>query len=172
MFLLEHGAHVNGGDGVECLLFQLISHREEVQALIPHVLARGANPDPRDNRLHTPLHRTVRDGNIRSTRRLIEAGSELEARTERGLTPLHYAVIGGRREIVPLVLEHGAQVETADQHGDRPLHSAAASAAQAGDFFHILKLPLTNGRADIAAANYFGQTALHCAIQGAGYGGG
>src|SRR5438034_206339 len=106
--------------------------------LSPYKKYRYICPDPRDNRLHAPLHRTARDGNVRATRWLIEAGAELEARTERGLTPLHYAAIRGRREIVPLLLEHGAQVETADQYGDRPQHSAAGRAAQADDFFHIL----------------------------------
>ena len=170
MLLLERGADVNAHDGSWSLLFHLYFGRKQVQALIPHVLARGADPNWRDEYLQTLLHLAARDGSLDTTRWLLESGADLEARTEGGLTPLGYAVTRGRYKMTTLLLEHGAQIEAADQYGNRPLHTIAATAARERGSFRVLELLLTKGGADATATNCFGQTALHHAVQAGGGG--
>ena len=55
--------------------------------IVDLLLARGADPNPRDAQNNTPLHSAAGHGDPRITARLLAAGADKTARNSDGLTP-------------------------------------------------------------------------------------
>ena len=92
------------------------------------LLAAGAEVDaPRGDGM-TALHWAARHGDLRTARRLLEAGADVEAATRLGRhTPLHVASRAGHAPVVAALLEHRADAEARTSAGAAPLHFAAQS---------------------------------------------
>ena len=123
------------------------------------LLDAGANPNERDKRKMTPLHRLANWGDATTAVMLLEAGADIEAKDERGATPLHRATTNDEREYASVLLEHGAELEARDRDGDTPLHWALRSGRDATVKF------LMDAGADVNALNASNQTPLHAAMR-------
>ncbi|MEE2641036.1 MAG: ankyrin repeat domain-containing protein [Planctomycetota bacterium] len=83
------------------------------------------------NRLNPRLVRrrlanAVKRGDLKTTRRLIEEGAEINARREEGgMTPLAVAAFHGRLEVARFLVSKGAEVNRANNDGNTPLLLAA-----------------------------------------------
>jgi ankyrin repeat protein len=97
------------------------------EAMIPVLLAAGADiDDPGEGEL-APLAKAVGKGSLSMTRTLLEAGAAVDLADARlGRTPLHRAAIAGHTELVAALLAHGASVSARDRAGRTPLAHAAA----------------------------------------------
>ena len=108
-------------------LFQAVLQKQEslVELLLDHqanVEARLRAPDPEGD--WTVLFRTVWDGEVAPTRRLLDAGADVNARAARGIPPVPWAVIQGKPAVLELLLERKAEVNTRDSGDNTPLHYA------------------------------------------------
>ncbi|SRR6266446_2273585 len=65
------------------------------------------------------------NGNVETTRVLLQAGADADRRNDRGQTPLGGAAFKGSEEIVTLLLEHGADIDADNGGGMTPLMFAA-----------------------------------------------
>jgi ankyrin repeat protein len=118
------------------------------------LLARGANPDVRDDDQRTPLHQAVLGNSVGLVGLLLEAGASIDAKDSHGYTPLHFAVEEHAREIVRILVGKGADVNARDEDGSSVLWRAVAAARGRDD---IVRFLLENGaRSDLA--NHAGVT--------------
>ena len=65
------------------------------------------------------------NGNVETTRMLLEHGVEVDRRNDRGQTPLGGVAFKGYEEIVAPLLEHGADIDADNGGGMTPLMFAA-----------------------------------------------
>jgi ankyrin repeat protein len=65
------------------------------------------------------------NGNMETTRMLIEYGAEVDRRNDRGQTPLGGVAFKGYDKIVTLLLAHGADIDADNGGGMTPLMFAA-----------------------------------------------
>ena len=93
-------------------------------------------------------------GEVRSLRRALERGAQVDARDARGRTALLAATQANRVEAVQALLAAGADVDLQDERLDNPFLYAGAEG-----LLEILKL-LIDARADPRLTNRFGGTAL------------
>jgi ankyrin repeat protein len=102
------------------------------------------------------LHKPCRNGNIKTVKRLLFVGADVNVKGELfGSTPLHNAVIGGHTEIVELLIIEGARVNAKmDEDGSTPLHCPKSK--------EIAELLIDNG-ADVNAQDSIKSTPLHYA---------
>lgn len=122
----------------------------EVASLL---LARGLNPNLKDEQGETPLHRAL-SGRGRVLRVLLKAGASPDLVDHEGRTPLHRAAALGMVEAARHLLEAGASPERTDQEGNTPLHLAAEADEELVDL-------LLYHQADLEATNHEQQTALY-----------
>jgi len=100
------------------------NHPEIVEAL----LAKGADPNAKDNAGLTPFHYAASATHLRPVciqefvEALLNAGANIHAKDNDGRTPLHYA---NRPEIVHTLVAKGADVHAKDNHGQTPLDFAS-----------------------------------------------
>ncbi|ETV99114.1 hypothetical protein, variant 3 [Aphanomyces invadans] len=94
-------------------------------AIAKFLMDKHAKPDLQDEgTLYGALHMCIIMGNKSLTRRLVEAGANVELRDAEGMTPLIWATIRGFLEVVGLLLHHGADVNGKDNTGMTALHVA------------------------------------------------
>jgi len=72
----------------------------------------------------TPLLFAARDGDVESTRLLLDAGADVNEAAPDGTTPLLAAAHNARDEIAAVLLERGANPNAADMSGLTALHAA------------------------------------------------
>jgi cytohesin len=72
----------------------------------------------------TGLHLAAKNGDLTTTRLLLEHGTSINARDKRFYTPLHSATLGGNPDVVLLLLERGADLEAKIDNDSTPLHIA------------------------------------------------
>lgn len=105
-FLLEHGAPVEGANGVsgETPLHSALCSHDRVRhdAVVRVLLAAGADPNAR----------TIPG---------IETGAWMRDCRTRGETPLHRAAACGTEATIRLLLEAGARIDARDAHQDSAL---------------------------------------------------
>jgi len=92
-------------------------------------LARGGDPDARDEQGHTPLHvtATASQDDTGGTRALLEVGSDPEPANIHGIRPIHYAALSGNPNIIHTLVLAGAKLDVTDDGGATPLHYAAGA---------------------------------------------
>jgi ankyrin repeat protein len=125
-FLLDHGANVNGVDGLEqAPLHMAAEHGSADVAKL--LLDRGADVDARDVAGATPLGWAALWGQKVVASLLIARGALVNARALSGKTPLHLAAAAGKKELVALLLTHGADPTIKNSDGQTPLQETQAS---------------------------------------------
>ena len=160
--LFERAPRLRSKEHVEHLLFDA-AQRNSADVLSA-LLARGANPDARNDAARapgtTPLHFAAEAGTPRSVVVLLEHGADIDSRADGGRTPLHWAMraIGNTATSPPVVAEllaRGADVDARDSVGTTPLHVAIGEYWWGG-----AEVLLDNG-ADVNAEDSQGRTPLH-----------
>ena len=132
----------------------------ETQHQIRELLERGADPNVRNFRGETPLHRAaIRNPDLDVSRTLIGAGADPNAQDEKGATPLHRAAHNPSTGRADLLIEAGADVGARDNSGATPLHRAAESGHAA------MIVRLVEAGADPNARDQAGQTPLRIAVE-------
>ena len=104
-------------------LFCRVKQNDEASVL--KLLARGVNPNCRDSDDFTPLHRAAYAGNANLVSILLAHGANAgAARNKSGTTPLSLAALEGLVDVAGMLLAEGARVDTADWSGLTALHFA------------------------------------------------
>jgi ankyrin repeat protein len=88
---------------------------------VRNLLARGANPDARDDERCTPLMMATVEDDTAIVRCLLEAGADPNLTDEDGWTALDVAVYRSRLDLVWLLLQYGAEVNAAPDTGTKVL---------------------------------------------------
>ena len=132
----------------------------QTQHQIRELLERGADPNVRNFRGETPLHRAaIRNPDLDVSRTLIGAGADPNAQDEKGATPLHSAAHNPSTGRADLLIEAGADVGARDNSGATPLHHAAESGHAA------MIVRLVEAGADPNARDQAGRTPLRIAVE-------
>ncbi|KAL6960653.1 hypothetical protein U1Q18_038417 [Sarracenia purpurea var. burkii] len=92
-------------DGLTALHTAIIGKKE---AVISHILRKGANPNVRDQDGASPLHYAVQVGAMQTVKLLIKCNVDLNAADNEGWTPLHIAIQSRNRDISKVLLVNRA----------------------------------------------------------------
>lgn len=150
--------------------------RRGLGAVVARLLERGADPRLAEHeRGQTALMWAAAGGHADVARRLLEAGAGVRARTAGRFTALLFAARAGDLETVRLLLQAGAGLDARAIDGSTPLLVASRSTeALAGIDWRVIPyasgheetaLHLVARGADVTAADRFGRTALHAAVE-------
>jgi ankyrin repeat protein len=118
------------------------------------LLARGADPNARDEDGRTPLFSAVLGGSVALLGLLLESRADVNARDARGATALHVAAEEVLPEAATLLVGRGADVNAQDEEGNTPLGRAIFSSRGRYD---VVRLLLKSGARD-DVANKAGET--------------
>ena len=102
------------------------------------LLARGADPDARDEDGRTPIFSAVLGGSVALLGLLLESKADVNARDTRGATALHIAAEEVLPEAATLLIGRGADVNLQDEEGNTPLSRAVFSARGRYDVVRLL----------------------------------
>ncbi|XP_008793828.1 ankyrin repeat domain-containing protein EMB506, chloroplastic [Phoenix dactylifera] len=118
--LLELGIEIDSvdKDGFTALHKAVIGKKE---AVISHLLRKGANPHIRDRDGATPLHYAVQVGAMQTVKLLIKYKVDVNVADNDGWTPLHVAIQSRNRDIAKLLLVNGADKTRRNKDGKTPL---------------------------------------------------
>jgi hypothetical protein len=152
-FLLDHGANVDGKDGLEQTPLHIAADHgsEDVAKLL---LDRGANVDARDFLDATPLQYSALRGYKNIVVLLITHGAAANARSKFGKTALHVAATEGHIAIVDFLLGHGADANARNSEGQTPLQEMRTSSLDTATKAKIAALfgqTLVQGRKPVTA---------------------
>jgi len=107
----------------------------------------------------SPLHVASIEGQVDSSRILLEHGANVNAQGDEGSTPLHDAFLSAHLRVAQLLLEHKAILDVQDMYNDTPLHLMSS-------YGHLesVRLLLDHG-ADVATRGWDGLTPYQIATQ-------
>jgi len=88
---------------------------------VRNLLARGADPDARDDERCTPLMMATAEDDAEIVRCLLEAGADPNAPDADGWTALDVAIYRSRMDLVWLLLNYGAETNAAPDTGSKVL---------------------------------------------------
>ena len=123
--LLNCGADVNykTAKGINTALHLAAYGFNDV--LLPHLLLRRPDLNPRDDNGRTPLHDSSSRNSFNCLSLLVQAGADLEVEDNDGLTPLALACQGGNHESVRVLLAAKASMTVPKSESEQ--HSSFAS---------------------------------------------
>ncbi len=101
------------------------------EALAEDLLARGAEPDARDDDGYTALMYAANQGHDGCVRSLLAHGASPNAADKQGSTPLMFAAQHGHTGIAKRLLDAGADPDSRGDHGFTPLDFAQQNGHQA-----------------------------------------
>lgn len=130
-------------------------------ARVRDLLARGADPNVRDEDQRTPLHQAVLGNSAGLVGLLIESGADVNAKDDQGFTALHFAAQEYAPVIARILVGKGADVEARDEDGASVLWRAVASARGRDE---IVRFLVEQGARD-DVPNYEGVTPRELAAQ-------
>lgn len=131
----------------------LEGHQGTAAALIRRSNVNSVNKDG-----ETPLHCSVRKGDIHSARRLLKKGASPDCLNKGSNTPVHFAALVGRLDFLELFNQFNASFDMQNVAGKTPLNVAInAGHLKCADFL-ILEL------ADVNLPDKQGLTPLHTAV--------
>ena len=133
--------HAAAGTGLGKDLTQTTEETVETQGLLPlheaagngeedsvrQLIASGHDVDQRDEeRGDSSLHAAIGEGNLSTTRLLLDLGANPNLSDFTGRTPLHTAALQGDSEIIQVLLDGGAEVDSQTDDWSTPLHLAVS----------------------------------------------
>ncbi|HET8899608.1 MAG TPA: ankyrin repeat domain-containing protein [Rhodanobacteraceae bacterium] len=127
--LIHAGASVAGAG----LLARAMRHLGQAAigaALVPRLIAAGADPFGADADGLAPLHYATRHGNLPALDHLLERGADPNTRDAEGQTPLHHALLADNPDhnaVLRRLIRHGADPEAGNAIGETPLGLALAN---------------------------------------------
>ena len=105
--LLEKGdTQYQTGISVDCVIFGF--HEQQLKILLLKV---DTDPNAKNIRGDTGLHRAARYGHTWSVRILLNKGANINEANNRGYTPLNSAITNEHLDCVKLLLQNGANPE-------------------------------------------------------------
>ncbi|KAG5254102.1 ankyrin repeat domain-containing protein [Salix suchowensis] len=118
--LLDDGFDIDDkdNDGLTALHKAIIGKKE---AVISHLLRKGASPHIRDRDGASPLHYAVQVGAMQTVKLLLKYEVDVNATDNEGWTPLHIAVQTRNRDIAKILLVNGADKTRRTKDGMTPL---------------------------------------------------
>jgi hypothetical protein len=108
-------------------LFDACGTWEVSPAKIRKLLAKGANPNARDDEKQTPLHAAASSNVAALAKILLDAAAKVGAKDEMGRTPIFDWSYSGDGKGLRVLLAHGANPNAKDNEKTTPLHMAARS---------------------------------------------
>ncbi|PSR87606.1 Ankyrin repeat domain-containing protein [Actinidia chinensis var. chinensis] len=143
--LLQNELHIDlvDKDGLTALHTAIIGKKE---AVISHLLRKGANPNVQDRDGASPLHYAVQVGAIQTVKLLIKYNVDLNTADNEGWTPLHIAIQSRNRDIAKILLVNGADKTRRNEDGKTPLDIALCYGKdfKSYDLARLLKLVPAN----------------------------
>lgn len=115
---LKRGMDVNDADSSgRTLLMEAVIKRDH--PLIELLIANRADVNIRDQRDWTALHFAAQEYDIVSTKRLVQAGAEINAIDDYGNSVISRAVLNsqGRGDVITVLIENGADIDFKNRSG-------------------------------------------------------
>ncbi|PNY06968.1 ankyrin repeat domain-containing protein chloroplastic-like [Trifolium pratense] len=105
--LVENGYDIDflNKEGLTALHKAIIGKKE---AVISHLLRKGASPHVKDKDGATPLHYAVQVGAKQTVKLLIKYNVDVNVADNEGWTPLHVAIQSRNRDIAKILIANGA----------------------------------------------------------------
>eukprot|EP01062_Namystynia_karyoxenos_P082922 TRINITY_DN9431_c1_g1_i1.p1 TRINITY_DN9431_c1_g1~~TRINITY_DN9431_c1_g1_i1.p1 ORF type:complete len:1287 (+),score=359.32 TRINITY_DN9431_c1_g1_i1:101-3961(+) len=103
----------------------------DLNEAVLRILAKRANPNPRDELRNTPLHLACSLGHATCAATLIHAGAALDLQNHAKLTPLLYACSNSMTDVAVQLISHGCNVNSADRDGYTAMHYACRNGLEA-----------------------------------------
>ncbi|XP_022774428.1 ankyrin repeat domain-containing protein EMB506, chloroplastic-like [Durio zibethinus] len=118
--LLEDGLNIDevDKDGHTALHKAIMGKKE---AVISHLLRKGASPHVKDKDGATPLHYAVHVGAMQTVKLLLKYNADVNVDDRDGWTPLHIAVQSRNRDIAKVLLINGADKTRKNKDGKTAL---------------------------------------------------
>ncbi|EOY02305.1 hypothetical protein QUC31_018247 [Theobroma cacao] len=118
--LLEDGLDIDevDKDGQTALHKAIIGKKE---AVISHLLRKGASPHVKDKDGAAPLHYAVHVGAMQTVKLLLKCNVDVNVTDRDGWTPLHIAVQSRNRDIAKVLLINGADKTRKNKDGQTAL---------------------------------------------------
>ena len=132
-------------------------------SIIQYLINLGCEPETPNIDCDCPLHITCQNGHLEIVKYFIkEQNCSPDCVGENGFTPLHYAAEGGHLNIIQyLITELGCDCSIVNEDGRNILHL--------GSYYghtHVIEWLLHNGKLNIMAEDYSGNTCIDLAGKG------